>query len=46
MERGGCVYIMTNRHYTTLYVGVTADLVARVQEHKSKKHPHSLCMTR
>ncbi len=41
MERGGCVYIMTNRHHTTLYVGVTSDLVARVQEHQSKKHPKS-----
>lgn len=39
MQRGGSVYIMTNRHNTVLYVGVTANLVARVQQHKEKAHP-------
>ncbi len=41
MVRGGCIYIMTNKHHTTLYIGVTADLVARVQEHKEKSDPRS-----
>jgi putative endonuclease len=35
MERGGCVYIMTNKNKTTLYVGVTSDLQNRINEHKS-----------
>ena len=32
---------MTNQHHTTLYTGVTADLIARVQEHQSRKDPKS-----
>ncbi|MBC7947324.1 MAG: GIY-YIG nuclease family protein [Chitinophagaceae bacterium] len=34
--RGGWVYIMSNQHNTTLYVGVTSCLSARVQQHKKK----------
>ena len=41
MERGGVVYIMTNTHHTTLYTGVTSDLLARVTEHREKKYPKS-----
>lgn len=31
-----CVYIMTNKANTTLYVGVTSNLFDRVQQHKHK----------
>jgi putative endonuclease len=37
MIRGGCVYIMTNKHHTVLYTGVTSDLIMRVQQHLSKE---------
>ena len=33
MERGGCVYIITNYSNTTLYTGVTSDLQSRMSEH-------------
>jgi putative endonuclease len=36
MERQFFVYIMTNRHHTVLYTGVTGDLVRRVCEHRAK----------
>jgi putative endonuclease len=32
---GGWVYIMTNAAHGTLYIGVTADLAARVTQHRS-----------
>ncbi|RZM25422.1 MAG: GIY-YIG nuclease family protein [Pedobacter sp.] len=41
MERGGCVYIMTNYNKTVLYIGVTSDLFSRILEHKSGKYPNS-----
>jgi len=41
MKRGGCAYIMTNKHHTTLYTGVTADLFSRIVEHKEKSYPKS-----
>jgi putative endonuclease len=40
MTYGGYVYIMTNQWGTTLYVGVTANLVQRVLEHIQRLHPH------
>ncbi len=32
----GFIYILTNRKSTTLYVGVTSDIVIRVGQHKAK----------
>jgi putative endonuclease len=32
--RGGWVYILTNRPNGTLYIGVTADLVRRIWQHR------------
>ena len=34
MRRGGWTYIMTNKPGGVLYVGVTADLAARVYQHR------------
>ena len=39
MERRYHVYILTNRHHTVLYTGVTGNLVQRVFEHRSKTVP-------
>jgi putative endonuclease len=41
MERGGAVYIMANKNNTTLYVGVTSNIVSRIYEHKEKVYPKS-----
>lgn len=38
MERGDCIYIMTNKNKTTLYIGVTSNLLNRVQEHRTHKY--------
>lgn len=35
MRRGGWTYIMTNRTRGVPYVGVTADLAARVAQHRN-----------
>jgi putative endonuclease len=41
MEHCAWVYILTNRHHTTLYVGVTNNLPARLYEHRTKQNPKS-----
>ncbi len=41
MEKGGCVYIISNKNHTVLYVGVSSDLNKRIWEHKTKKYPKS-----
>ena len=41
MQRGGAVYIMTNKNRTTLYIGVTSDLLSRISQHRSHYFPAS-----
>jgi len=33
--KGGYIYIITNKNNTTLYIGVTSNLVKRIWEHKN-----------
>jgi putative endonuclease len=37
----GFIYILTNKHNTVLYTGVTCDLIERIREHKNKEKPGS-----
>ena len=37
MQRGGYIYIMSNRTRTALYTGVTASLYWRVMQHKASE---------
>src|ERR1044072_1148158 len=39
MPPSAWVYILTNKHDTTLYVGVTNDLPTRLWEHRTKQNP-------
>jgi putative endonuclease len=41
MTFGGVVYIMTNKHHTALYTGVTSDLIVRLQQHINKEFDKS-----
>ena len=31
-----CIYIITNLHNTTLYIGVSSNLIQRIYQHKHK----------
>ncbi|WP_420572967.1 GIY-YIG nuclease family protein [Kordia sp.] len=33
-----CIYILSNKNNTVLYIGVTSNLTKRIYQHKSKKH--------
>lgn len=41
MFKGGYVYIVTNKNKTTLYIGVTSNIVGRIYEHKDHKYKYS-----
>ena len=41
MERGGFIYIMTNKHKNVLYIGITSNLQSRVYEHRQQVYPNS-----
>ena len=41
MIRGGAVYILTNHGHTTLYTGVTSNIVRRLYEHRTGKNKNS-----
>ena len=41
MERGGYVYIMTNKNNNVLYTGVSSELRNRVYKHKTNYYPNS-----
>jgi putative endonuclease len=41
MAKGGFVYIMTNKSHSTLYTGVTSEIIYRVREHRDKLYPNS-----
>jgi putative endonuclease len=41
MQRGGCVYIVTNKTHSVLYTGVTSDIVGRIYDHRNKTYPQS-----
>jgi putative endonuclease len=41
MQRGGCLYIMTNKQHAVFYTGVTSDILTRVWDHKNKTYPKS-----
>jgi putative endonuclease len=36
MTKGGCVYILTNKGRTVLYIGVTSNIHRRMYEHKNR----------
>ena len=39
--KGGSIYFITNKNNSTLYIGVTSDLISRIYEHKIKLYPKS-----
>jgi putative endonuclease len=41
MEKGGWVYILTNKYHTVFYTGVTSDLGQRIYDHQNGTYPGS-----
>ncbi len=39
MKKQSFIYIITNKNNTTLYTGVTTDIIKRIWEHKQKMAP-------
>ncbi|WP_445721585.1 GIY-YIG nuclease family protein [Flavobacterium sp.] len=37
----GFIYIITNKNNTTLYIGVTSNLIQRIEEHKQNRYQSS-----
>ena len=35
MQKGGYIYILTNKNHTVLYTGVTSNLTNRIHQHKT-----------
>ncbi|CAM1357898.1 Endonuclease [Tenacibaculum litoreum] len=33
-----CIYLLTNKNNTVIYIGVTSNLIKRIYEHKSGKY--------
>ena len=40
-EKIPTTYIVTNKSHSTLYVGVTSNLIGRIWQHKNKTYPNS-----
>lgn len=41
LQKGGHVYIMTNKNHTVLYIGVTSNLKQRTLQHKTHFYKYS-----
>ena len=41
MMKPAFIYIITNKHQTVVYTGVTSNLPERIMEHIEKIHPNS-----
>jgi len=41
MERGGYIYILTNKNHSVLYTGVTSNLGNRLYEHRTGLYKNS-----
>ena len=46
MSKEGYVYILTNRHHTVLYTGVTSDIHRRMYEHTHKQAATSFTLSK
>jgi len=41
MQKGGWVYLLTNKGHSVIYTGVTSDLVGRILQQQQKTYPRS-----